>query len=489
MCKSRIIPVFVLAAVVFFACADGFEDYSNNPRDLLRFSTDTVAFDTIISSVRTPYRLFKVYNPHEKALRIASVALENDQSPFRINVDGQAGNAFSNIEIRGGDSIYVLVDAKPAESNADTPTRILDRVVFTTHGIHQTVVIEASAQDATLWQGKTIRADTTLAGAKPFVIYDSLCVEAGACLEIHEGVRLFMHGNASIVVKGTLKIKGSQEKPVEIRGDRFDYFVNIPYDRVPGQWGGIRFEPESYNNEIEYASIRNGKYGLDFPLADHSQLKLKLKNTVMRNFKGTLINAENCRIEAENCEFTNAKNGILRLAGGVYRFTHCTIANYYISSVELGWGNSNRETVCLLGSRWNEETADTEYYPLLQADFYNSIIWGTGQNSDVAFDADSQAEVRFLFQNCLIPNSKATNDDPNDPEAQTLDCLMNQDPKFRLTNSPDFMYDFRLDSLSPARNRADIQIARQIPLDLDGVDRLLDEGPDLGAYEFQPRLP
>jgi hypothetical protein len=380
----------------------------------------------------------------------------------------------------------VLVDVKPTENLSDEPVYLSDYVVFVTHGIRQKVLIEASSQDAVMWKGKVIGSDTILESQKPWVIYDSLVINEGATLEIREGVRLYMHGNAEMIVKGTLKIKGTPEKPALIRGDRFDYFVNIPYDLVPGQWGGIRFEAGSYDNELEYVFIRNGKYGLDFRLSDPSRSKMQMKNVVMTNFKGILLQAVNCRIDAENCELTNAKNTLLNLTGGVYNFTHCTLANYYISSVELGWGNSDNETIRLMGTYWNEATETTEYYPLEHAGFYNSIIWGRSRGSDIVFDADEKAVVVPFFQNCLIPNKDATNDDPADPNAQVISCLIDKDPQFKLTDSKDFKYDFRLDSLSPARNGADRPIAEKIPKDINGIDRLSDEGPDMGAYEFAP---
>jgi hypothetical protein len=488
MCKAVFISIAVLLSTLLYACNDRFDDYSTNPNDRLTFSTDTVAFDTIITTINTPYQLFKVYNPHSKSLLISSVYLEKGaDSGFKINVDGKAGTSFNDVEIRGNDSLYVFVDAKPAKNNSNRPEYLTDYVVFVTNGVRQQVLLEASSQDAVIWKGFTITSDyTILSNQKPFVIYDSLVINEGATLQIKEGTTLYMHGNAEIIVKGTLKAKGTLEQPVVIRGDRFDYFVNISYNLVPGQWGGIRFESGSYNNELEHVRIRNGKYGMDFKLSNTGQSKMKMKNVVMTNFKGILIHALNCTIEAENCEFTNAQKALLHLTGGIYNFTHCTIANYYLSSTELGWGNSDNETVRLMGSYWNEETKETAYYPVWQANFYNTIIWGRGKGSEIAFDPDKQAVILFYARNCVIPNKEATNDDPADPNAQLVDCLIAQDPKFRQTYSDDFVYDFRLDSLSPAINIADPVIAKKLPHDINGMDRFLDAGPDMGAHEFAP---
>jgi hypothetical protein len=480
------ILTILLPALFFSACSDDFENYSSNPNDLLAFSTDTIAFDTIITTVNTPYRLFKVYNPHSKALLISSVSLENGKSSnFKINVDGRVGATFENIEIRGKDSLFVFVDAKPAKNGSNTPEYVSDRIVFITNGVMQNVLLEASTQDAVIWKGFTISSNSVLSNLKPFVIYDSLVIDKGITVELKAGTTFYMHGNAEIIVKGTLKARGTRENPILVRGDRFDYLVNIPYDLVPGQWGGIRFESDSYYNELDYVRIRNGKYGMDFKLSNPLLSKMKMKNVVLTNFKGVLINALNCNIEAENCEFSNARGALLRLIGGQYSFIHCTIANRYFGSVESGWGSTDNETVHLLGSYLNEETEDVEYYPISKADFKNSIIWGKTGSSAIFIEKNEKSYVSHYFQNCIIPNADATNDDERDLNAEVVNCLINIDPKFKKVDSNDYVYDFRLDSISPARNKANAKISERIPLDMNGIDRFLDEAPDIGAYEWE----
>ena len=498
MNKSVILPIVFLLASLIYACNDGFDNFSKNPNHVLAFSTDTIAFDTIISSVNTPYKLFKVYNRNSKALLISSVYLGlGAKSPFKINVDGQAGITFQDIEIRANDSIYIFVDAKPAENDTDEPVSLTDYVIFVTNGVEQKVLIEATAQDAVIWRGMILDSDTVLSSRKPFFIYDSLVIAKGVTLKVEDGARFYMNNKAEIIVKGCMKITGTLEKPVLIRGNRFDDIVkNVPYDLVPGQWEGIRFESSSYNNELEHVFIRNGKYGMNFELSDPSQSKMKMKNVVMTNFKGILLNAVNCRIEAGNCEFSNAKDALLNLTGGHYNFTHCTIANYYLSNPEWGWGNSDNETIHLMGSYWSAETGTIEYYPIVQANFLNCVIWGKGKgpdgkgkSSDITLDADEKAIVVHFFKKCVIPNIDATNDNPADPNAEVVYCLINEDPLFKLTDSSKdfkFKYDFRLDSISPARNIADIEIAKKLPKDINGIDRFLDEGPDIGGYEFIP---
>ncbi|MDR0833766.1 MAG: hypothetical protein LBN93_06225 [Candidatus Symbiothrix sp.] len=404
--------LFIALAAIFAACSDGFEDYSYSPGDVLTFSTDTVAFDTVVSTVRTPFAAFTIYNPSKKDLLISSITLENGDN-FKINVDGRAGNSFSDIEILSKDSLYILVEAQPSENQSDIPAEIIDHIVFVTNGVKQSVVLQAVAQDAEIRDAIFVTVDSTLNRIKPYLIYDSLVVQAGATLTIPAGARLYMHANANIIVHGTLIVSGTAENPVIIRGDRFDQMVGIPYDRIPGQWGGIQFDADSYDNVIEHARIRNGSTGLFFAPSDPAFLKLSMHNTVVTNFKGMLTSANDCRIFFEQCELSNAKDGLVSLNGGYYSFIHCTLANYYFNGkAEYGWGNTKDATVFL-----SEDT---------QAEFNYSIIWGANGNSTSQMD-----------------------------NATIIHCMTEEDPKFRIIQSEDknkaeFIYDFRLQDDSPA---------------------------------------
>jgi hypothetical protein len=111
------------------------------------------------------------------------------------------------------------------------------------------------------------------------------------------------------------------------------------------------------------------------------------------------------------------------------------------------------------------------------------------------FDDAPDAIVIPFFQNCVLPNEGAENDNPDDVNAQVVHCLIKgqlyngkklESPQFKVTASDDLHYDFRLDSVSSARNVADPAIARKLPKDIKGVDRFMDEGPDIGGYEYHP---
>jgi len=479
--------LIILLSTNFFACKNDFENYSTNPHDLLSFSVDTLSFDTVLTTVNSPVLSFMVYNRNAKPLLISSVQLaEGTNSDFKINVDGMAGASFENVEILAKDSLLVLVNVTPKENGQYTPAVFNDQVIFETNGVQQKVVLEAYGQDVYVWRGAILSVDSVLDNKKPYLIYDSLVVDQGATVEIGEGTVFYMYNDAQLIVNGTVKMKGTVEKPVVIRGSRTDYMVTIPYDLIPGQWGGIYFAPESYGNDLENVRIRNGKYGIDMDVcSDPSRSKLYMKNVALTNVSGTLLQAVNCNITAENCELTNAKDALLNIVGGYSRFTHCTIANYYPYYPKAGWANSDNETLILSDVVLNWDGGDDDYYPVISAEFYNSIIWGAKYASTSAIQMISSDSIPYLFKNCLIPNSKQ--DDP-----KVVDCLFQAgDSLFQKTNPNDVVnntwypsFDFRLQKNSPAKDAGDLEIAAQLPYDLTGFYRLSDGLPDLGAYEY-----
>ena len=99
--------------MVIFAAAIGMaltscieDDFTTSSSDVLEFSTDTLAFDTVLTEEGTATRRFMVYNRHKKMINISSITLDggNPQVKFYLNVDGMSGEAFNNVEIRGEDS-------------------------------------------------------------------------------------------------------------------------------------------------------------------------------------------------------------------------------------------------------------------------------------------------------------------------------------------------------------------------------------------------
>ena len=231
----------------------------------LSMSTDTLLLDTTFSTVPTPTKTFWVYNRSGKGLRLSNVRLQRgNQSGFRVNVDGtflgqQSGFQTSDIEVRNKDSIRVFVELTSPKNGQSTPQLVEDNLLFTLEsGLQHKVCLRSWSWDAILLRNLRISSDTTLAQAKPVVVYGGIVVDSLATLTLAEGLNLYFHGDAGITVYGTLKSLGSQSNPVVLRGDRLDHmFDYLPYDRVSGQWQGIKFTASSFDNILQHTDIHS----------------------------------------------------------------------------------------------------------------------------------------------------------------------------------------------------------------------------------------
>jgi len=210
-----------------------------------------------------------------------------------------------------------------------------------------------------------------------------------------------------------------------------------------------------------------------------------MKNVILTNVSGTLLQAVNCNITAENCEFSNAGGALLNIVGGSSQFTQCTIVNYYPSNPRVGWANSDNTTLIISDALINSDGSGNDYYPVISAGFYNSIIWGAKYASTSAIQIIGDDAIPYLFKNCLIPNGEPDSTQVINCIFQATDSLFQKvDPNDLINNAWYPSFDFHLRQSSPARDVGDVDIAAQVPYDMDGYYRLTDGKPDLGAYEY-----
>ncbi|MDP4188188.1 MAG: hypothetical protein Q8905_09085, partial [Bacteroidota bacterium] len=140
-----IILVFC-SAILLFSCQS--EKFNDNPYVKLKFSQDTVSFDTIFTTIGTPTKLLKIYNPTSQSVKISKVFLAGGgQSAFKLNIDGSEINPVENIEIYPHDSLFLFVIAKVEQNFTDAPLFVHDSIVFITNGNMQHVELCAWGQD------------------------------------------------------------------------------------------------------------------------------------------------------------------------------------------------------------------------------------------------------------------------------------------------------------------------------------------------------
>ncbi|MDE6402486.1 MAG: hypothetical protein K2K86_01615, partial [Muribaculaceae bacterium] len=146
------------------------DGFTNSPSDRPHFSVDTLALGTLFTAEGSPTYEFKVFNPHGKSLNISRIALRDDaDAHFRLNVDGVAGREFTDIEVRAKDSIFVFVEVTLPDLDLDHAVDYKRHLDFTTNGVTETVVITATALDATRMEAVTIDTDRTLTAARPYI--------------------------------------------------------------------------------------------------------------------------------------------------------------------------------------------------------------------------------------------------------------------------------------------------------------------------------
>ena len=231
--KSKYLLYLLVAIAGMFSC-ERYETY-REPNAMLGFSTDTVFFDTIFTTLGSTTRKLRIYNNYDQVLEISSIDLAGGSSSvFRLNIDGYSSISVTNVKIPPKDSLFIFVEVTLDPNNQDSIMVIYDSIVFNTNGNLQDVNLVAWGQDVHFFRRDTI-GTATWVNDKPYLIVDYLIVDSLETLTIEEGVRIHLHRDAALVFKGTLKARGSLDNPIVIQGDRLEYF----YRDKPGQWGLI----------------------------------------------------------------------------------------------------------------------------------------------------------------------------------------------------------------------------------------------------------
>ena len=432
---------FLLILSALMACEDD-DTFSSSGGLTLTFQTDTLKLDTVFSRSASSTYSFWVHNNNTKGLRLSSVRLaKGNQTGFRVNVDGSYldnsnGSLVSDLEIRRKDSILVFVEFTPADARQLEPRLIEDDLVFSLEsGTVQKVNLRAWAWDAERWDHLTLQRDTTITSARPVIVYGLLTVAAGVTLTL-KNTTLYFHDQAGIDVHGTLVADSCL-----LRGDRLDrMFSYLPYDRVSGQWGGVRFFESSTGNVLTDTEIRNtGDYAIqcDSAAFDANQLRLDLLRCVIHNGEGAGVACHNANVRLQACQISNMGGDCVAIEGGQVQIHRCTLAQFYPFDATRG--------AALLFS---------DAQPLFNLLCDSSII--TGYDSDVimGIQTDTAHVFEYRFLHALLRT----------PKVETADSVRFTDiiwesPKdsiqgkrhFRLIDEENLIYDFHLDSLSTAK--------------------------------------
>lgn len=495
--------LFLTIALGFFATSCRKDaKFTDESGIRLEFSMDTVMFDTIFTTVGSVTKRFVARNPHNNPVRV-NIALDGGSpSPFRINADGATGTSFTDVEILGGDSVFIFVEATLDQNNESNPFVIEDHIRFTTNGTEQEVLLVAWGRNAHF-----IYPDHFLEGLPPFsyiiggenengnqicdvarwtndlpyVIYGYGVVDSCCTLIIDPGTQVYFHNGAGLWVYhyGQVKANGDLDQPIVFQGDRLEPF----YAESPGQWDRIWLNEGApgMTNEFSNVLIKNALVGIQcenlpwIPDAPTSEQKLILDKVKIRNCSAAGILSRNYSIDASNLFVGDCgQYGVALTGGGRYRFEHFTIANY--------WNYGVRQTPAFyMNNVYADANNMLQVRDISGSFFVNGLVHGTNANEFQLEFNDLQLPSGLSFQHNMLRTETSISGSPYFPNAGTI--YRNQDPAF----VDGAARDFHLSSASYARNRATPStVLIGSPWDLDGVVRGGNGGWDLGCYQYIP---
>jgi hypothetical protein len=456
------------------------DDFDTSPDVKLVFSTDSLLFDTVFTTVGSATRYFKVYNPGNSRVNISHLDLAGgNNSYFRMNADGRAGRNLTDIEIGPRDSIFVFVEVTVDPVDQDLPLIITDSIVFSINNNVQNVKLVAWGQDAhflsynytfpdTDVRVHLLLEDTHWSGPKPYVVYGIVLVAPNVTLTIDKGTRVHMHHRSSLVCypESTLKVRGTLEEPVVIQGDRLEK----EYSDRPGQWGLIYLMVTSRDHEIDYAVIKNGTYGVVMDsIGSLTEPSLRIRNSIIKNMDQIGLELNGAWAEVSNTLVANCGvNAIVMQYGGNYDFRHVTVANYYSMPGPIRQSHS-----VVINNFYLDENRIPQVRPIEKAYFGNSIIYGSLQEEILINFYPDNSSANFLFDNCLVRTTTH-----NELSFGFANSIFNQNPRFFGVTS----WDYRLQEESPAIGVGSSVIASELPFDILGNSRA--ERVDLGAYQY-----
>jgi len=493
------ISFFAITSFGFSSCVTE-EDYTDSSNINLKFSNDTIRFDTVFTTLGSVTKQIRVYNNENKPLKIDRIRLGAGANSFyRLNVDGNTSLVVNDVIINAKDSMFIFVRVTINPNNQSNPLLVSDSIIFSFNGKEQYIQLEAYGQDAyyhvadkwaytyddagnkidsinySLAEDKGELSGCIVNGNslewkndKPHVIFGSLIVNSNKTLTINENTKIHLNPQSILFVlpNATLRANGSTQNNVVFQGMRKDDY----YSELPGQWGQIWFQAGSKNNVLNNVTIKNGTIGLivdscvtnDIPTVD-------IQNTIIENMSIYGILSRGGNINAANTLVQNTgKETVALTIGGKYQFVFCTFANYW------SYNSRRSNSTLLLQNYYYDADNNIQLRPITECNFYNTIIYGTNED-EITIDKKDGAELNYMFESCILLTNSLKNEPP-----LVSNCIFNRDPLF---NNPQDG-DFRIKATSSAIGSGYSSWNAVYPNDIIGNFRQYP--PTIGAYEYYP---
>jgi len=517
---------FLILLIIIFSCKK--ENTQNTEGDFLYFSTDTLLFDTVFTTVGSATRYLKIFNNYNADININSITLGKlSNSSFRLNIDGEANSSIENVFLRSNDSLYIFAEVTIDPNNENGSFIETDSIVFKYDNQSQHVNLTAWGRDAYFHSGipdyqqyspesnnlasmeyceffdcespgfpeeyisesfyyYSINENTTWENDKPHVIYGDVIIEDGANLTMQAGSEIYLHNKSWLVVSNGSSIHsiGTLNNEVIFQSDRSDNHSLTNYANTPGQWGKIWILPGSVNNLFDYTLIKNGKTGIQIDgVNDINTLPtepiLTIKNSQIHNMSSIGILAQGSKVYAENLLIANCGQHLLALnIGGEYNFKHCTFINSYPFA---------RQTPSIFLNNYYEDfKGNLQNRDLLQASFSNCIIDGN-METEILFDKSEDAIFNYKIDHCILKSNVEYWEEWANSESEQVTLLENNTNcgivNFNQNELTAIKSDFFLSETSIAIDGGSIQIANEVPYDIENNSRI--NTPDIGWAEYQ----
>ncbi len=457
-----------------FSCED--DRYMSSSDAQLQFSTDTITFDTIFTTLGSTTQYFTVHNPYEESVLISRIRLAGgDLSNFRLNINGEVGNEMYEIEVPPKDSIYIFVEVTIDPTGQNLPMVVQDSIELTTNANVQNINLIAYGQDFKLIKGERLET-TTWTAEKPYLVYDYVYVDSTSVLTIEAGTKIFFHKGAGLYVKGTIEANGSFQEPITFLPDRLE----DAYKNIPDQWNGIVLYSGSQNNIFNFVTIKNANIGLQVgTIEDEGFASVRFTNSRIENMAYAGLFALKSKVYAFNALIANCGfYTVALLVGGEYEFYHSTIANYWGNYSNTARSTSSVVISNVLVVSGEDGSKVSLTGDLEKATFGNSIVYGN-ISKEIELGNNDENTFNYMFDHCIIQIPDTVNTSDKDHYLEVWKGK-DYDPLFI---DPYEEYNYELDTLSPAKDIGSFDIAKQFPLDILYKDRTADAGADLGAFE------
>jgi hypothetical protein len=400
---------------------------------------------------------------------------------FKLNVDGLSGKTISDVEILGGDSLFVFVQVTIDPVGSNAPLLIRDSIIFETNGNTQDVKLIAVGQDAYIHKPTYFPTNgfppysiisctggiANWTNDKPHLIFGYAVVDSACTLTMSPGTRVYLYNKAVLWIYkgGTLKVNGAHGSEVTFQGMRLE----SDYKDIPGQWGKIWLSAGSKDNSIDWAIIKNGSIGLQADTVAAPGPTLNLTNTIIKNMQAAALYAQGAVITSSNCVFANCGQFAAALTiGGSYVFEHCTFANY--------WNIDQRTSPLLLINNYYQSGSTIYVRDIVKCDFKNCILYGD-QEEEIGLDSLAQAgagHFAYSFDHCLIKTQRAV------PASHYNTPYKNADPGFK--NVPANNYELNAAAYPIDKGNTAITVFTDLNAKLRPNSST--SIPDIGAYEF-----